>query len=306
MDRLFTAPEPEAGICESLHGNDCRAVARGLRTEDRGLKTEYRMMRAELKNPKSEIRNPKSAHAFSLIEMLMAVGILAVGMLFIAGVFPVSIHFTTVSSERTIAANVADEAFAKIKLYGVNPLTLSDAGQTPFEVIVPSAADSEFAYPSTPTTDPNSKKYWWTALCRKADSNPLSRDVQVTVFVSRKTGIMSSYLTPSGTTDSARPRAVSIGFTPVAPTPTYELALSLNDRMFISDGYTIVENTTGQICRVLDRTDNPTGGVIKIDRPWSSATGGNMWVVPPSGWGNPFVPNGRYPCIAVYQKVIRF
>ena len=57
---------------------------------------------------------------FSLAEVLIAVGIFAVAMMFIAGVFPVGIHFTTVSIERTTAAVIADEAFAKIKLYGID------------------------------------------------------------------------------------------------------------------------------------------------------------------------------------------
>ena len=64
-------------------------------------------------------KSRSSNNGFSLIEVLLAVGIIAVGMLFIAGVFPVGIHFTTIASERTIAAVVADEAFAKIRLYGV-------------------------------------------------------------------------------------------------------------------------------------------------------------------------------------------
>ena len=57
---------------------------------------------------------------FSLTEVLLAVGILAVGMLFIAGTFLVGIHFSTIATEQTIAAVASDEAFAKIKLYGVN------------------------------------------------------------------------------------------------------------------------------------------------------------------------------------------
>jgi prepilin-type N-terminal cleavage/methylation domain-containing protein len=55
-------------------------------------------------------------NGFSLMEMLLSIGVLSVGMIFIAGVFPVAIHFSTVSTERTIAAVVADEAFAKIKI----------------------------------------------------------------------------------------------------------------------------------------------------------------------------------------------
>jgi len=61
----------------------------------------------------------KTKKGFSLTEVLLSMGILTVGMLFIAGVFPVGIYYTTVSTERTTAAVVADEAFAKIRLYGL-------------------------------------------------------------------------------------------------------------------------------------------------------------------------------------------
>ena len=259
-------------------------------------------MNGQIQKTQDARRKTQDTKGFSLIEVLMAVGTLAIGMLFIAGVFPVSIHFTTVSSERTIAATVADEAFAKIKLYSGYLSAPSDVNQSPFDL--PPALVGEYAYPSTPTTDPVSKKYWWSAICRRVGP----AEVQVTVFVSRKAGVTSTYLTPSGATDSVRPVAVPIGFNPVLPTPTYELALSLANRMFISDGYTIVDNVSGQICRVLDRTDDLTGGVIKIDRPWNDAAGGSMWVVPPPVivTGTQIIPNGRYPCIAVYQKVMRF
>ncbi len=60
----------------------------------------------------------KVNNGFSLVEVLIAIGILAVGRLFVAGTFPVGIYFTAVASEKTTAAVVADEAFAKIQLYG--------------------------------------------------------------------------------------------------------------------------------------------------------------------------------------------
>ncbi|GAF90301.1 unnamed protein product, partial [marine sediment metagenome] len=64
---------------------------------------------------------------FSLAEVLLAISTLAVGVLFVAGVFPVGIHLTTVAIERTIAVIAADEAFAKIKLYAKGDLSvLSD------------------------------------------------------------------------------------------------------------------------------------------------------------------------------------
>ena len=63
------------------------------------------------------MRRKRKNDGFSLTEVLMSVGILTVGLIFVAGVFPVGIHFATIATERTIAAVVADEAFAKIRLY---------------------------------------------------------------------------------------------------------------------------------------------------------------------------------------------
>ena len=74
-------------------------------------------MNIQINNRQSAIDNRQYREGFSLTEVLIAVGLLAVGMLFIAGAFPVSIHFTTVATERTIAPIVADEAFAKCRLY---------------------------------------------------------------------------------------------------------------------------------------------------------------------------------------------
>jgi prepilin-type N-terminal cleavage/methylation domain-containing protein len=226
---------------------------------------------------------------FSLTEVLMSIGILAIGMLFIAGVFPVGIHFTTVAAERTIAAAAADEAFAKIKLYGVNlgDPDLNNIALRPFELVMPLVPFGEYSYPSTPAADSYSKRYWWSAICRKTSPDLLSRDVQVTVFVSRKVGVSAT-----------RPVARYVSFNAVLP--TYDLTLSLADRMLIGDGCTIVDNETGQMYRVLSRTDTATNGVIRLDQLWQGGSAGSVWVVPPP------VGGGRNPCIAVYQKVIRF
>ena len=48
----------------------------------------------------------------------MAAGILAIGFAFIAGMFPVGVKLTAIATEQTIAPIVADEATAKIRLYG--------------------------------------------------------------------------------------------------------------------------------------------------------------------------------------------
>ena len=235
------------------------------------------------------MRQLRNNDGFSLTEVLLALGTLAIGMIFIAGVFPVGLYFATISTERTIAAVVADEAFAKVRLYGVNlKSALWQVNPTVRSNSVSAMPLSELAYPSTSSVP--DKQYYWSALCRRVSADPNSRFVQVTVFVSRRIG--------SGPVPIARQVAV------LGAAGTKELTIQDPAKQtWINDGYTIVDNMTGQIYRVLERYGPPADDTIllDLDRVWGA---GNIppnavWVVPPVG-------GGRYPCIAVYQKVIRF
>jgi Tfp pilus assembly protein PilV len=233
--------------------------------------------------------------AFSLTEVLLAVATLSIGMIFIGGTFFTAIHFTTLATERTIAAVAADEAFAKIKLYGVNlsdPNLASDR-LTRFEALNPIAPD-EFLYPSTKTV--GEKQYCWSALCRSAASGSANRLVQVTVFVSRKVGTSTTY--PGG---AIRPTAVQVAVAAVAGAGNQnKLAIvTPADQAFIDGGSTIVENRTGALYRVVQR-DAAAPDTIVLDRVWQGAAADSVWVIAPP------VGGGRYPCIAIYQKLISF
>lgn len=242
---------------------------------------------------------------FSLTEVLLAVGILAVGMLFIAGVFPVSIHFTTVASERTIAATVADEAFAKIKLYGISDVNWIIGGQTPYEFVAAVGPPSyEFGYPST-TTD-LSQKYWWSAICRRIPGS--LNDVQVTVFICRKAGTETKYYTrsvlpPFDLSLVDRPVPVFVSVSQIIGR-TNELLINETPN-FINDGYTIVDDETGNIYRVLERYSS-TPNVVRLDKDWQGSIPQKVWTVPASATVPIPATIGRYPCIAVFQKVMRF
>jgi type II secretory pathway pseudopilin PulG len=236
------------------------------------------------------MRKKRQYRGFSLTEVLLAVATLAIGMIFVGGTFLTGIYFSTISTERSIAAVVADEAFAKIRLHGINLAdpNLAVNQLTRFEVLISNpVAANEFAYPSTKILA--EKQYYWSALC----GPPIDRLVQVTVFVSRKVGSRTAY--PGG---AARPIPVQVG---VSGSVGDSVLTITGDMSLINDGYTIVENGTGQIYRVVERGADPARPeqiTLARDKPWQG--GDSVWVVPPPVGGN------KYPCIAIYQKLIRF
>jgi len=263
--------------------------------------------------------NKLKQKGFSLTEVLLAVGTLAVGMVFIGATFLVGMYLTTKATEETIAAVVADEAFAKIKLYRVdfdpilwpgNPLLPVDLNRTlacvdfndvsGIQLINP----DEFAYPSAVEPNAPLKQYYWSALCRRVHPHRDSRSVQVTVFVSRKAGAGKRYRNPADPFDPAiavdRPLPVQVV---VSKSGGNVLAIQAGWETLINGGYTIVENTTGAIYRVVKRDADQPDRVI-LDRDWDpNGTYPDpdiVWVIPPP------VGGGRYPCIAVYQTEIRF
>lgn len=228
---------------------------------------------------------------FSLTEILLAVGTLSIGLLFIAGTFLTGIYFSTVATERTTAAVAADEAFAKIMLYDVNSADLADDELKSFEEL--SAIDpNELAYPST-DTDTSQKQYYWSALCRRVSSDPNSRLVQITVFVSRKVSTTASYQGEEG-----RPIPMKVDISGIVGQS--RLTITEADKIaWINDGYTVVDDKTGQIYRVIER-DTDQLDRVRLDRIWQGEQSGSVWVVPPP------LAGGKNPNIAIYQKIVRF
>ena len=235
------------------------------------------------------MRKKRQYKGFSLAEVLLAVGTLAIGMIFIGGTFLTGVYFSTISTERTIAAAVADEAFAKIRLYGMDVLPTDQTVR--FEVLNPIAGD-EFAYPSTKTIA--EKQYYWSALCRFGPSDSTNRLVQVTIFVSRKIGSTTTY--PGGTN---RPVPVQVSVSASVGNQNQLTITTPDEQSYINAGCTIVDNQTGLLYRVVER-DADTPNVITLDKIWHGGTTDSVWVIPPP------IGGGKYPCIAVYQKLIRF
>jgi prepilin-type N-terminal cleavage/methylation domain-containing protein len=237
--------------------------------------------------------NAEFKKGFSLTEVLMAVGILSVGMMLIATMFPVGIYLTTVASERTMAAIVADEAFAKIQLYGIDPCDNPDTSvDYENELVSKGKIDPcEFSYPPVDPCATN-RQYYWSALYRKLDSNPADREYQVTVFVARKTNPGLTY--QGGGDSGARPKAISVAVT--YPGSDKLQITTAGWEKYVNPTTTIIDNATGLPYRILDRVNN----IVTLDRNWEIGTPSSIWVIPPPDTG------GRNADIEVYQRIIRF
>jgi hypothetical protein len=186
-----------------------------------------------------------------------------------------------------------------------------------FRVVANGAINpDEFSYPSDPNIDISDKQFFWSALCRLPEGNYSTNDpnrlVQVTVFVCRKVSAGAEFWyrdplspPPPPLTASTNPVPVLLNVSQPAGRADSLLvgdtvpADFVNETAFVNDGCTIVDNMTGQIYRVLERDVIMPDRII-LDRPWQSGPTGLIWVVPPP------IGGGRNPCIAVYQRVIRF
>lgn len=177
------------------------------------------------------MRKAARQHGFSLTEVLLATGVLAVGFALIATVFPVGIKLTTTAAERTIGPVAADEAAAKVRLYGLDlrdpvarggRIGLRDTQMRVFDRDI--LSDSTYQhligalpdglgltnddidarlredafYPSLPeafymqNTHEN-RQYCWRTLCMKSEAHNNPQNVYLWTFVCRKTGQGGQY-----------------------------------------------------------------------------------------------------------------
>ena len=225
-------------------------------------------------------------NGFSLVEVMMSAGILAIGFVFIAVTFPVGVKLTTISTEKTIAAIAADEAAAKIQLY------FNATG------IINAFSLDEAVYPSTPA-GLEEKKYYWTFWYAPLSSGP----VDIVVFVNRKASAGAKYpyrdpdmVTPLVMVD--RPTLMPIGVTSVpGPDNGNRLNIEAGFLRYIIEGGTVVDDSTGETYRILQKDTVNDQVVLDID--WKPVIDpGIIWVVPPAAGG------GRYPCVGIYDKTI--
>ncbi|HML75931.1 MAG TPA: prepilin-type N-terminal cleavage/methylation domain-containing protein [Anaerohalosphaeraceae bacterium] len=255
-------------------------------------------------------------NGFSLTEVLLATGVLAIGLVMIAMVFPVGVKLTSTATERTVAATAANEAFAKIQLFGKDP----DGSAGPLSAVIKPAsvpptisANLNFMYPSLIPDDERwypsevraqEKKYHWSAMVRKISDTTL----QTTVFVSRLLSQNASYYDPN------HPQGLAVGKWPepfpVQVEQTGSKTLKIKPAMpnnteyrFFTEGSVLLVSRTGAQYRVVEiksSDNNNLRDVLVLDRDYMESGANYIWVVPPASGST------RNPCIGVYQRLLEF
>jgi prepilin-type N-terminal cleavage/methylation domain-containing protein len=258
-------------------------------------------------------------NGFSLTEVLLATGILAIGMVMIAMVFPVGVKLTSIATERTVAATAANEAFAKILLYGKDPdgagilkgIDLTSAitntiawteCRLTFNAAYSIATGTEFPsdqqwYPSESRQE---KKYRWVAMVRKLNTSQL----QTTVFVMRLLMEGALYYKNDGTAIGSEPESVLLNIKPDNSVRQFNIVTYTTqhyENNYLTVGSVLLENKQGGLYRVVEIKDVDNDGVkevildkdLTVADPW-------CWVIPPA------VGSTRNPCIGVYQRILTF
>ena len=253
---------------------------------------------------------------FSLLETMLAAGILGVGLVLIAMIFPVGIKLTGLATERTLGAIAADEGLAKIQLYGfpefldwpvAAPLVFPHTESVDYLTLLRRKYGDgldvnwpEFLYPSNETQG-DRQHYHWSALCRALNPN----QVQVTVFVTRKAGQATRYYgwhrqTNTITENNDWPSPVPVN---VDVVDTRQLRLvSTDDSELLSNDATIVTDHDGRIYRVLEfNASNGIRDTLVLNDDWQpfpESESQTIWVVPPG------VGSSRNPVVTVRQAVL--
>jgi prepilin-type N-terminal cleavage/methylation domain-containing protein len=275
-------------------------------------------------------------NGFSLTEVLIATGILALGLVMIAMAFPVGVKLASIATERPVGVVAGNEALAKMRLYGIKPFSDNASWNRPpndpnktctdYWLVYANAAtaqqmtvsqiDDQRCYPSL-VPQPQERRYYWSALVRRADSN--TNQIQATVFVCRMLGMGSSYFIIDGVTTSPRYGKVN-GNTGLMPVPVKVQVQKLVSAIypnrvlkilpdfagnpeynFFKEGSMLLEDSNGQICRVIEMKDldaDQNRDLILQNDYNGPAIGGFVWVVPPA------VGSSRNPCIDIVQTVL--
>jgi prepilin-type N-terminal cleavage/methylation domain-containing protein len=245
---------------------------------------------------------------FSLIEVLVALLLLAIGLLMVAMVFPVAGNWTRQTAEESIAQSMARNAVAIIKTrYGIDGPGSNALSSFNSAIVVPlpgirSIPLGERAYqfgsPTPyPAANPPVCTYFWTALARLTPNQTGDgRSIDIYILVFHK-GSPEQVFAPAPLTKHDQ-RAEEDDPSPTNPPyfPTLLATPSTPPTIILRIGEYGVGQNSGTLFRMVVGADG--NGVAAP--PMSSATDPLIWIAPPA------IGTSASPLVYIYQTTISF
>jgi prepilin-type N-terminal cleavage/methylation domain-containing protein len=273
---------------------------------------------------------------FSLIEVLLATFILAIGLIMVATIFPVAANWTREATESNVSQAVAQNAYNLIKnrftrggpqagivynyFRSLPPAQRTLVQALPGLTIIP-ISERTYLFGSSspfPTNNPASCSYYWTALARvspsQANSPAPTYDLYILVF--RKGDPSQIFTVPSGSTEVPNVRdqadlvAPPINFNHLLePTlliaqynpGTYDATIDPPIKGAIPEiGFTGIGATSGTVFRQTVLIDAVTPAQSKaVARPGLVANENVIYPLPADG-------TTASPLIYIYQTTLTF
>ncbi len=238
----------------------------------------------------------KRNSGFSLTEVLMAAGILAMGFMMVLTLFPLGLKLTAKQTEATIGTLAAREAFinASLLMQSGEATGAVAAKYKDFDQIfgVDKYDPSLFIYPTASDVLDEDKKYSTTVLLGNANGDY----AEAIVFACRRIGVEARF--PIDSDNPAilgdRPVALSVNVTASDDLLTFDDGWPISS--YICFESEIVSDNDGQIYKVVEVM--PTDGQVRVDRALTGIVG-KIWFVPPA------VGAGRSAAVGVSRQNIR-
>ena len=255
---------------------------------------------------------PGSAAGLSLVELLIAIGILGVTMMLIGAAFPAGVMMSIAVSDETTGQSVFQQAVGVIRdNYSVGE---AEAWKTGHASAPDPPGSSEYGLvgdvylgkDASDDYDPDegednriyefeedqeSNFSWSVLMKRMGTSGPMGNLCQLVVVVSRRPSGSPSFNKQGGGT-SALPELRSVNCTGSEP-DARTLTIGTGSSLVPNDGY-IIDGTTGTAYIIVSRDNNT---VVTLGTPPSGAAG-DFWVVPgPNNGPKP-------PAIRVFQVML--
>lgn len=245
----------------------------------------------------------------SLIELLIAIGIMGVSMMLIAAAFPAGVAMSIAVSDETTAQAVFQKAMAEIRDQVVRSEITPDASNN--LVLLPDSAFSDPAADEARKFD-QAGLFSWAALIRPFDdtaNGPKGKLCQVVIVVSRKPSGSAKFEDETGTDGIVIPELRSVHCDDSnTSTRTIKLASTANFDLVGPDSY-IIDGQTGIAYAILSRNEDGSDNTVTVlSEPPDDVNSDprNFWVVPGPYEGSG--PSRSYglssPGIRVFQAML--